>query len=198
MCTCVLISILAIIRDIWSGSVVNDRGCGCLSEAKNACHFVVCVLMLLYGELQIYVLVNDSLIIFCKKFCGDRGHVLWWFLEQNVEEGRWCEFEFLCFKWIKLMSSQTINRIYYVYTSAVLGKHIIIQLWETFPVSFVKRNKTKRKKGLSFATKYMLMSPQTICVLMWQLILIICDPPGVGKRKWGVKFFVGRENKNKK
>ena len=76
MCTCVLILILVIVRDIGGGSVAKDGGCGCLLEAKNACHFVVCVLMLLHGELRICILVNDSLIVFCKKFCGDRGHVL--------------------------------------------------------------------------------------------------------------------------
>ena len=76
MCTCALILILVIVRDIGGGSVAKDGGCGCLSEAKNACHFVVCVLMLFYRELQIYVLVNDSLIQVCEKICGDGGHVL--------------------------------------------------------------------------------------------------------------------------
>ena len=49
---------------------------GVCRKQKNACHFVVCVLMLLYGELQMYIFVNDSLIIFCKKICGDGGYVL--------------------------------------------------------------------------------------------------------------------------
>ena len=76
ICTGVLISILAIIRDIGGGSVVKDGGCGCLLEAKNACHFVVCVLMLLHRKLRICILVYDSLIAFCKKICGDGGYVL--------------------------------------------------------------------------------------------------------------------------
>ena len=76
MCTCVLILMLVIVRDIGGGSVTKDGGCGGLSEAKNACHFVVCVLMLLHGKLRICILVNDSLIIVCEKICGDGRYVL--------------------------------------------------------------------------------------------------------------------------